>query len=677
MRPLLEVDKLNVEFATMTGTVYALNDISFSVAPGDVVGIVGESGSGKSTVVWSIARLLSENGSITSGSIRFNDKDVTEFQESELQAYRGEDMSIVFQDPMTSQNPVHTYATQMRDIQYRRNISTDTKFDRAVAAMKRVGIADADHRVRCYPHEFSGGMRQRASIAMAIMMDPALLIADEATTALDVTMEAQIIHLIRELKSEIAGSVIVVSHNLGMIAELCDHVVVMYAGRIVERGTAEQIFHRSLHPYTQALLECDPARILQRSRRLPTISGDVPRLSEKMDGCSFAPRCQFVQPACTTTTPVESNVQGRHAVYCHLYNDHGERDSIVENPRRTAAVHSEEAPRASRNQTTDEALLAVDNLNVRYETGDALLRFLKIGGPSHVDAVLDASIRLHKGETLGLVGESGSGKTSLGRGILRLVKTNGGDIHFDGNSLCDLAESRVKPLRKDMALMFQDPVGSLSPRQTVRSLLIEPFQIFGIPVTDEAAKVKELLNTVGLPADFAGRYPHELSGGQARRVGVARALALNPKLVVADEPTAGLDVSVQGEILNLMASLQEQHGLSYLIISHNLPVIRHICDRVAIMYLGRIVEQGDCDDVFDSPAHPYTKALVSSVPQPDPNKRRQLSSIEGEVPSVMHRPNGCEFHPRCEFAQEICRSTAPELTTIDGGRQLRCHFPIT
>ena len=671
MPPVLELNKLNVEFDTPGGQIHALQDVSFSVQPGTITGIVGESGSGKSTIVWSICRLLSNNGTITAGEILFNGEDVLAYNQPQLENYRGNEVAVVFQDPMTSQNPVLSYARQMTDIQYRSSVSYSEKLKRAIASMHRVGIPDPEHRIRAYPHQFSGGMRQRAGIAMAISMNPSLLIADEATTALDVTMEAQIIHLIKELKRDIAGAVIFVSHNLGLIAELCDEVIVMYAGRLIEKGSVHDIFNHARHPYTQALLECDPARITHRSKTLPTIPGDVPRLNERQRSCGFAPRCRAKTTQCETELPQKITIAEQHYVYCHFYNaDTNNKVSIND----AENIEHKEINSAH----NDHTVLDVSNLTVQYRSGDALLRLLKLGSSSHVDAVIDAALHIKKGETLGLVGESGSGKTSLGRALLKLLRESesNGRIVFDDKDISDFTETNMKPLRSKMALMFQDPVGSLSPRKTVRAILTEPFQISGIPKVEADARVNELFNLVGLPPDFSGRYPHELSGGQARRVGVARALALNPKLIVADEPTAGLDVSVQGEILNLMARLQQEHGLSYLIISHNLPVVRHVCHRVAIMYLGRIVEQGPCEDVFNSPIHPYTDALINSVPQPDPDKRRDLVSIEGEVPSLKNRPSGCEFHPRCQYKQAKCKTERPHTITIGNQRQVRCHFPL-
>lgn len=684
MEPVLDIKNLNVEFATHGGSIHALQDVSFSVEPGHITGIVGESGSGKSTVVWSIARLLANNASIQSGEILYKGDNVLNYSQQQLEDFRGEELAIVFQDPMTSQNPVLSYAKQMTDIQYRSSQSYGEKLKHAIASMSRVGIPDPQERVQSFPHQFSGGMRQRAGIAMAISMSPSLLIADEATTALDVTMEAQIIHLIKELKAEMQGAVVFVSHNLGLIAELCDDVVVMYAGRVIEKGSVRDIFHNAKHPYTKALLACDPARIIQRSRHLPTIAGDVPRLNERQTGCGFTPRCDVRLSNCDASLPTLATVSPEHIVHCHLFNESQNNPMKPNVAAATEAVEKEQSHRKQEkhpeSMAEDDSLLMVSGLNVRYHSGDSLLKYFIKGTASTVNAVIDGALHIRKGETLGLVGESGSGKTSLGRAILKLLRESDGNIKFDQQDISDFNGAQMKPLRSEMALMFQDPVGSLSPRKTVYAILHEPFQIAGIANSESTKRVDELFDMVGLPRDFANRYPHELSGGQARRVGVARALSLNPKLIIADEPTAGLDVSVQGEILNLMASLQEQHGLSYLIISHNLPVVRHVCDRVAIMYMGRIVEQGNCDEVFDAPSHPYTQALINSVPQPDPDKRRELVSIEGEVPSLTNRPSGCEFHPRCAYQQTKCVNDIPQAVIQAAGgnyqREVRCHFPL-
>jgi oligopeptide/dipeptide ABC transporter ATP-binding protein len=675
MGNILEIRDLSVDFRTPRGRVHALRDITIEVPEGKILGLVGESGSGKSTVIWAVTRLLAANAVVRSGQIDFKGKDVLGLDEQALLGYRGEQMSVVFQDPMTSQIPVLSYGRQMSDIQYRRKDRGGAeKRKAAVDMMRRVGIPDPEDRIKQFPHQFSGGMRQRAGIAMALLMHPPLLIADEPTTALDVTMEAQIIHLLRELKDEFQATVIVVSHNLGLIAELCDQVVVMYAGEVLEQGDVRQIFHQPTHPYTQALMECDPARVLERTRLLPTIPGDVPDLHRLPQGCIFTQRCPKAFVACESERPRDHPVEAGQVTRCHLLDPRFAGQSAAK-PAVPAEAHpAAEAPGPALD--LDAPLLEVADLRVRFRTMGPFKAKLNGVADPFVDAVLDTSLTLRPGETLGLVGESGSGKTTLGRTVLGLIPAHAGSVRFEGRELIGLPESAFRALRRDMAMMFQDPVGSLSPRQTVRVLITEPFDIHGLKDRDMKAEAERLCNMVRLPSNFLSRYPHELSGGQARRVGVARALALQPRLIIADEPTAGLDVSVQGEILNLMCDLQREHGLAYLIITHNLPVVRHISDRLAIMYLGRIIEQGPCDTIFQAPAHPYTEALVRGVPLPDPDKRRTLVSIEGEVPSLAKRPAGCEFHTRCKYAQERCRREAPEDRRLPSDRTLRCHFPL-
>ena len=674
MTTLLNVKNLNVDFRTPLGRVHALRDINFKITKGKIVGVVGESGSGKSTVIWALTQLLAKNGVVESGTATFEDIDLLQAGKNEIMDVRGEKISMVFQDPMTSQSPVLTYEQQMKDILYRKsNLSKDQKKQKAIDMMARVGIPDPESRIKQYPHQFSGGMRQRAGIAMSMLMDPSLLIADEPTTALDVTMEAQIIHLIRELQKETETTIIVVSHNLGLIAELCDEVIIMYAGEIVETGDVEDIYYNPGHPYTKALLECDPARELEDTRKLSVIPGDIPDLHVKPKGCVFASRCKFSSEKCRTKKPVNVEVSNAtHVAKCHLLNPEFS-ELAAEINLKTQESSNKIEKRYMR--TSDKSFLEVNNINVQFPLMGKVSAMIKGIKKRHVNAVIDASLKIEQGETLGLVGESGSGKTTLGRAILGLVKTKSGTANFEGVDLCTLPDNAFKPLRREMAMMFQDPVGSLSPRQTVRSLLTEPFKIHNISI-DLDEEAKRLCDIVRLPENFLSRYPHELSGGQARRVGVARALSLNPKLIIADEPTAGLDVSVQGEILNLMNELQDEHGITYLIISHNLPVVRHISDKLAIMYLGRLVETGESTHIFKRPAHPYTEALVTGIPQPDPRKRRRLLSIEGEIPSLTNRPSGCEFHNRCKYAQEKCKNVTPKSQTLTDGRQVLCHFPL-
>lgn len=681
MENLLEVKNLNVDFKTPRGRVHVLRDVSFNARNGKIIGIVGESGSGKSTVIWAMTQLLAGNGLVEGGEILFNGKNVLDLSEDKLRAFRGEEASIVFQDPMTSQIPVLSYSQQMSDIAYRqKGKSMAEKVKLATDMMRRVGIPDPEHRVHQYPHQFSGGMRQRAGIAMALLMNPLLLIGDEPTTALDVTMEAQIIHLLRELQQELKSTVMIVSHNLGLIAELCDEVVVMYAGEVIEQGDVRQIFNNAQHPYTQALLECDPARVLERTRFLPTIPGDLPDLHDWPTGCIFAPRCKFATQHCEQTRPDSFTVDPGHDARCHLLDpEYDAGGTAATADRLKSKTEGYDATPDSSVDMEGEPLLNVEHLQVRFEIMGAIKAMLngKSQDERHVDAVLDVSLHLRKGETLGLVGESGSGKTTLGRAVLGLLPTHKGSVTFDGQAMTGLPEATMRKLRQNMAMMFQDPIGSLSPRKTVRSLITEPFDLHRKGKHDLEAEARRLCDMVNLPYSFLNRYPHELSGGQARRVGVARALALEPKLIIADEPTAGLDVSVQGEVLNLMRDLQSRQGLAYLIVTHNLPVVRHICDRLAIMYLGRIIEQGDGESIFENPAHPYTEALVHGIPQPDPDKRRELLSIEGEVPSLTSRPSGCEFHTRCKYAQDRCKVDRPEEQTLSDGRRVQCHFPLT
>lgn len=674
---LLDVRNLSVDFRTPRGRVKALRDISFPIRKNRILGIVGESGSGKSTVLWALMGLLAKNAEVMGGEVRFGARDLLQASEAQLRATRGEEISVVFQDPMTSQIPVLTYGRQMLDILYRRpNVSAAEKRRMAVEMLAKVGISDPDKRIDQYPHHFSGGMRQRAGIAMALLTGPQLLLADEPTTALDVTMEAQIIHLLQDLQKELDATVVVVSHNLGLIAELCDDVVVMYAGEVIEAGEVREIFHNAQHPYTRALLECDPARIDDVSHKLPVIPGDIPDLTKALSGCIYAPRCQRALPVCPEKLPPDVARGEMSLARCHLL-DGPHHDPSWPPPLDVMTVGAGEFDTAKPARVTrDGSLLEVSDLNVQFETVGPLRARLKGITQRHVDAVLDVSLSVAPGETVGLVGESGSGKTTLGRCVLNLVAAQAGSVRFEGQEIRNMPEGRFKPLRRDMAMMFQDPVGSLSPRKSVRALITEPFQIHGITGVDLDAEAERLADMVRLPKPFLSRYPHELSGGQARRVGVARALALNPKLIIADEPTAGLDVSVQGEILNLMADLQAEHGLGYLIITHNLPVVRHIADRLAIMYLGRIVEEGRTDEVFARPVHPYSQALVEGVPQPDPDRRRVHVSISGEVPSLLNRPVGCDFAGRCPIAQDLCRAEKPPHVTMPDGRRHACHFPL-
>ena len=551
---LIAIENLSLSY----GSVQALNDVSFDIGRGRITGVVGESGSGKSTLARAVLRLLPDSAKITQGRIMFDGEDLLGLSEGAMRDLRGARITYISQDPLRALTPTLTVGQHMTDIQFRDKASMVKKRMRAIEMLEHVGMPEPERRISMYPHQLSGGQRQRVAIAMAVMMRPDLLIADEATSALDATLEVQIIELLHQLQGEIGCSMIFVSHHLGVVASLCDDIVVMHDGIVREKGTVREVYRDPKDSYTRMLMRCDPARIEQKTRRLPTSADD---------------------------------------------------------PDAPIAVHSGPADRI---KVDEPPILDIQNLTVTFQLGSFLGNLLSPGSKRTLRAVDDVDLTLLSGETVALVGESGSGKTTIARTIIGLQEPDGGVIRFEGNDIVNLHGSAMKPVRKDVAIMFQDPVGSLSPRMKVGSLITEPLVVHGIKGRDHHAEAVRLLQMVRLPADFIERYPHELSGGQARRVAVARALALSPKLIIADEPTAGLDVSIQGEIINLLAQIQEDTGVAILIITHNLNVVRHISDRVVIMYMGDIVEVGETEAIFANPGHDYTKKLIAANFHPDP-----------------------------------------------------------
>ncbi len=675
MAPLLQVEDLKIKYHTRDGILTALRDVSFQVNPGEIVGVVGESGCGKSTVAAAVMRLLPPNGEIAGGRMMFQGRDLCALDEEAMRAVRGKEISMIFQDPMTSLNPFFSVEAQMMDAlaAHRASASQAELHRLAIEMLNRVGIPDPEIRIKEYPHQFSGGMRQRIMVAIALAAHPALLVADEPTSALDVTLEAQIVDLIRDLRDELGTAVLYITHDLGVVAQLCDRVIVMYAGNIIESGDVFNTFAHPQHPYTQALLRSHPSLSARRSR-LVTIPGRVPSLRDLPPGCKFAPRCHRAEEICRTTEPPTLQL-ATQTVLCHACREdlvlQYEPEIKVEQRAGSEGAPGvpAEAARVPVIETRGLQTHFVDNVGVLGE----LLR-LKAGRVRAVDGV---AIAIQRGETLALVGESGSGKTTLGRTILRLEDPTGGYIAADGQEITRMRQSALRPLRAHMQMIFQDPYSSLSPRMKVSNILIEPFRIHGIPASPKQ-KVDELLAMVGLAGEQADKYPHQLSGGQARRVGIARALALGPKLLVADEPTAGLDVSVAAGILNLLKDLGEQLHLTLLIITHNLNVIGFIADRVAVMYLGKVVELAPTENIFTHPRHPYTEALISAIALPDPTLRnsRQRIILPGEIPSPRNPPPGCAFHPRCRYAEPRCAAEAPQLRELTAGLHLTaCHFP--
>ncbi len=675
MTTLLEVKGLEVHYFTPKVVLPALRDVSFRLGEGEVLGIVGESGCGKSTTALAIMGLLPPNGRILGGQIRFKGQDLICMEPDKLRRLRGAEIAMIFQDPMSSLNPVLTIETQMLDIlrAHPEKWTGENPQEIVVNMLRRVGIPDPEARLKLYPFQFSGGMRQRIMIAMALMLRPALLIADEPTSSLDVTLEAQILDLIQELRQEFQTSILFISHDLGVIAQVCDRVAVMYAGTIVEEGDVFSIFDAPFHPYTQALLASHPARH-RRGERLATIPGRVPNLAALPPGCKFAERCSYVKPICQQQEPRCIEVDGR-VVRCHQLDftrKIGTSKSFLDSKPESLSK-GENLRRANIPQSAEWVLEIKDLCTYFRASGGLLSQFLQ-RKPKEVRAVDGVSLRIARGEIFGLVGESGSGKTTLGKTILRLLSPTAGQVWFEQRDITRLGAKELRPLRRRMQIIFQDPISSLSPRLRISELLIEPFIVHGLPVDPEST-ISKLLEMVGLTNELATKYPYQLSGGQARRVGIARALALEPVFLVADEPTSGLDVSVAAGILNLIKDLRDEFGLTCLIITHNLNIVGFLCDRVGVMYLGKLVEMGPTERILEAPLHPYTVALLSAVAEPDPRcrkRREERFHIRGEIPSPLNPPSGCRFHPRCPLAMNICSNEEPAFREVEPGHWVAC-----
>ena len=663
---LLTISDLRIEYALRNSSVAAVDGVDLNIEAGECFGLVGESGCGKSTLGMAVLKLLAGNGHIAKGSVTFDGRDLATFSETEIQKIRGNEIALIPQDPMTSLNPTQRIGKQIGEgLRIHRGATVEEARARALEVLKLVEMPNAEQRLDQYPHELSGGLRQRVMIAMALVCSPKLLIADEPTTALDVTIQAQILDILDGLREKLNMAVLLITHDMGVIASRTDRVGVLYAGKMVEIAPTNELFSSMRHPYTQSLLAAVPKLDEIQGGRLSSIPGLPPDLSKTIVGCRFAPRCSMVQPDCLESEPLLQSASSSHEFSCF-------------HPTNGPAVTNVTISQRSKEDTSsNEDFLVVTSLNKEFP-----LRGGRIFSRSRaaISAVSDVSFTLKRGEVLGLVGESGCGKTTIGRLLVGLEEPTSGSINF--TTLHDEGVRRGakrRLLARERQMMFQDPYASLDPRKRVEEILAEPLEIQRTGTSESRReRVLELLAEVGLPPESIERYPHEFSGGQRQRIGLARALAVEPRLVIADEPVSALDVSIQAQILNLMKDLQEKRGLSYILISHDLAVVRYIADQIGVMYLGKLVEVGPAAEVFSNPAHHYTAGLLRAVPVTDvaEAKSRRGMQITGELPSAVNPPSGCRFRTRCPAASDICASVEPPTVNIGGGHTTACHFPL-
>ena len=668
---LLKIENIKTDFRNSDKSeIRVLDGVSIQLKRGEIIGLVGESGSGKSMTMLSALQLLPGNGKVKEGTVVLDDngKNLLDYKPNSnaMRDVRGGRIGMIFQEPMTSLNPVMPVGEQIREsISEHLNLSKAEGKAKAIEMMEMVKIPDAADRYNEYPMQFSGGMRQRIMIAMVLAAEPDVLIADEATTALDVTTQALLLEMIKDLSVRTGISVVIVTHNLGIVASYAERIYVMYAGNIVELGDAVGIFHKPYHPYTKSLLKAIPRLDDPIDRVLVPIEGMPPSPANRPAYCAFYPRCKYAEPKCRELPKPELfEIFPDHFTACHLTLE----DFVAKAKQADVSLSAVRPPK----KIEDTVCIEVKNVTKSFTIYKGLMK-KKV---AEFNAIEDISFFVRRGETLGIVGESGCGKTTLARTIMRMYEPDRGEINIFGTDSSKVKPKELVPYRKNMAMVFQDPSSSLDPRKTAGESVAEPMIIHKIydDPAEMSDRVDELFTLVGLDPMMRDRFPHNFSGGQRQRIGVARALASNPSILLLDEPISALDVSIQAQVINLLEDLQSKMGLAYLFIAHDLAVVKHISDKILVMYLGRVMEEASSEDLYRDPIHPYTQALLSAVPIADPVIERQRSFIElqGEVPSVINRAKGCPFCNRCRYATEQCFAECPQATDRGGGHMVAC-----
>jgi oligopeptide/dipeptide ABC transporter ATP-binding protein len=675
----LEVRDLSTHIELSRSIVQAVGNVDVSIAASETVGLVGESGSGKSMFALSVLGLLPPGGKIVGGSIMVEDRELVGLAERDLRKVRGNDVAMIFQDSQSSLNPTKSVGEQVSEpFRLHRGASKKEGLERALEVLELVGLPQPKERLSDFPHQLSGGLRQRVMIAIALSCEPRVLLADEPTTALDVTIQAQILSVLDELKERLGMATLLVTHDMGVVAGRTERINVMYAGRLVETAPTDELFRSMRHPYTQALLGSIPKMDSDPTKALVTIPGMPPDLTDPPFGCRFAPRCPYATQQCREQEPPLTGDDPRHLFACW----HPVDGPITKRPEipGLAAALAADSTNGSRTggggNGNASHLLSVEDVIREYPVTAGALLQRKVAS---VKAVSGVTLHLDPGETFGLVGESGCGKTTLGKLIVGIEKLNGGRIALDGQEVFEQRGRELRHSRRDLQMMFQDPYASLDPRMRVSTILREPLVVQRMgTASEQRQRIAKMLDQVGLPLNALERYPHEFSGGQRQRIGLARALMLEPKVLVADEPVSALDVSIRSQVLNLMKRLQAEYQMASLVISHDLAVVKYLADRIGVMYLGKLVEIGSGEDIYLRPAHPYTEALIKTIPLPDPaaEKAKTEVGIRGELPSPINPPSGCRFRTRCPRAQSICSEVEPPLRAFGEGHRAACHFPL-